>query len=240
MVFFIYYMIMIIRNPREQKFAWLQSTVTSDFVEPAQPKMRQTHSDRVMIVVSYDQDIGEADGMVTNLKDLELQVRVADCGNIYAYDPVWGVIGICHSGWKWSHMNIIQNMIDAIYSLWSDPQDIRIRTGPCISGENYQFWPEVKELFEEKYYTVICHCERNVMERGNPLIDCFVPRNDVTKNYYLNLPALHRDQLLWAWILAKHIIQSDICTFEDLSLPSYRRDGADSGRITGVIQLLDY
>jgi copper oxidase (laccase) domain-containing protein len=30
--------------------------------------------------------------MVTNLKNIELQVRVADCGNIYAYDYVAEVI----------------------------------------------------------------------------------------------------------------------------------------------------
>ncbi len=73
---------MIIRSPREQKFSWLQSFVKSDFVEPVQPKMTQTHSDRVVIITSPDQIVWEADGMVTSLKNLELQVRVADCGNI--------------------------------------------------------------------------------------------------------------------------------------------------------------
>ena len=202
---------MNINNPRSQQYPQLQSYVTSDYREYAKPKMTQTHSDRVMIVISADQDIGEADGMVTSLRDIELHVRMADCGNIYAYDPVGQVIGICHSGRQWANKNIIKNTIDAMISVFSKPQDILIRTGPCISWKNYQFWPEVKELFDEKYYTL------------------------QWESYYLNLPKLHRDQLLWAWILSEHINQSDICTFDTLSLPSYRRQWSDSGRITWSI-----
>ncbi len=49
--------------------------------------------------------------MVTSLKNLELQVRVADCGNIYAYDPIGQVIGVCHSGRQGSRKNIINTML---------------------------------------------------------------------------------------------------------------------------------
>jgi copper oxidase (laccase) domain-containing protein len=153
--------------------------------------------------------------MVTSLYNIELHVRVADCGNIYCYDPVWWVIGICHSGWKWSHMNIIQNTINAMKSLWSLGQNILIRTGPCVSWKNYQFWLEVKELFDEKYIF------------------------KMSQWYYLDLPKLHCDQLIWAWILAEHIIQSDICTFDTLELPSYRRQWPDSGRITWSIMQIE-
>lgn len=206
---------MIITNPRSQQYTQLQSYVTSDYREYARPKMTQTHSDRVVVVTSSDQDIGEADGMVTSLYNSELHVRVADCGNIYYYDPVWWVIGICHSGWKWSHMNIIQNTINAMKSLWSLCQNILIRTGPCISWKNYQFWPEVKELFEDKYYELRW------------------------QYYYLDLPKLHSDQLIWAWILAEHIVQSDICTFDTPELPSYKRQWSDSGRITWSIMQIE-
>lgn len=204
---------MYLNNPREEQFPWLQSYVTSDFIEPAQPRMIQTHSNRVVIVTDKNQIIGEADGMVTSLKNLELQVRVADCGNIYAYDPLASVIGVCHSGWKGAQGNITSRMIEAMKSLWSDPHNIRIRTGPCISWKNYEFWPEVKELFDNKYYALI------------------------GSKYYLDLPKLHRDQLIVSWILTDHIIQSDICTFDTNNLPSYRRNGPDAGRITGSIMI---
>lgn len=204
---------MYLNNPREEQFPWLQSYVTSDFIEPAQPRMIQTHSNRVVIVTDKNQIIGEADGMVTSLKNLELQVRVADCGNIYAYDPLASVIGVCHSGWKGAQGNITSRMIEAMKSLWSDPHNIRIRTGPCISWKNYEFWPEVKELFDNKYYALI------------------------DNKYYLDLPKLHHDQLIVSWILTDHIVQSDICTFDTNNLPSYRRNDPDAGRITGSIMM---
>ena len=102
---------MIIRNPREQHYPQLQSFVTSKFVEPSKPRMTQVHSNRVVVVTDLYQEIGDADGMVTHLQNLKLQVRIADCGNIYAYDPLEKVIGICHSGWQGTRLNIIHNMI---------------------------------------------------------------------------------------------------------------------------------
>jgi len=228
---------MIIRNPREQQFLWLQSYVTSDFVEPTQPKMTQTHSDRVVIITSPDQIVWEADGMVTSLKNLELQVRVADCGNIYAYDSVGEVIWVCHSGRQGSRKNIINTMLQNMKSLWSHTQDIVVRTWPCISWKNYQFWPEVKELFDEKYYTQDTSLRGGTTKQSISGLPRSVTLRSQWQHYYLDLPKLHRDQLLSSWILAEHLNQSDICTFDVLELPSYRRQWPDSGRITWSIMM---
>lgn len=202
---------MIIRNPREQQFPWLQSYVTSDFVEPSEPRMIEVYSDKIVVVDMIDQEIGQADAMITKKKNITLQARSCDCGNLYYYDPMQWVIAVCHASWHNTKKNIVWKVVKNMESLWSDPHNIYVWTGPCISVKNYQFWPEVKELFEDKYYELRW------------------------QYYYLDLPLLHRDQLLWAWILAEHIIQSDICTFDTPELPSYRRQWPDSGRITWSI-----
>ena len=204
---------MNLTNPWTEQYPNFVSSITTDFVDPSLPRMIQEHTDRVVIVTSPDQDMGVADGMVTKIPNLALQTRVADCGNIYAYDPVAQVIGVCHSGWKGSQKNIIRHMISVMNDLGSLSHDIRIRTGPCISWKNYEFWPEVKELFDSEYYE---------FRDGK---------------YYLNLPKLHRDQLLQVWILSEHIIQSEMCTFGTLELHSYRRNGPDAGRITWTIMI---
>ncbi len=206
---------MYIVNPRLQHYPQLQSYVTSDFVEILHPKMTQVHGDRVVIITSSDQIVWEADGMVTSLKNIELHTLVADCGNIYAYDPVQSIVGICHSGRQGTHKNIIHNFVKSMKSCWSLTENIVVRTWPCISWKNYQFWPEVKDLFESQYYTL------------------------QWESYYLDLPKLHRDQLMSAWILAEHIIQSDICTFDTLELPSYRRQWSDSKRMTWSIMQVE-
>ena len=108
---------MIITNPRTEYYPQLHSFTSTEHREPSKPKMKQVHGNRVVIVTSHDQDIGEADGMVTSLKNLELQVRTSDCGNIYAYDPVAELIGLCHSGRQGTRLNIIENMISSMVSL---------------------------------------------------------------------------------------------------------------------------
>ena len=40
------------------------------------------------------------DGIITANRDLVPSVTVADCMPLYLYDPVTGVLGIVHSGWK--------------------------------------------------------------------------------------------------------------------------------------------
>ena len=183
---------MYLNNPREEQFPWLQSYVTSDFIEPAQPSMIQTHSNRVVIVTDKNQIIGEADGMVTSLKNIELHVRVADCGNIYAYDPWATVIGVCHSGWKGSQANIIATMIESMKILGSYPEDIRIRTGPCISWKNYEFWPEVKELFDNKYYLDLPKLHHDQLIVSWILTDHIV-QSDICTFDTNNLPSYRRN-----------------------------------------------
>ena len=41
-----------------------------------------------------------ADGLITTKKDFLPVVTVADCMPLYLYDPVTGVFGVVHSGWK--------------------------------------------------------------------------------------------------------------------------------------------
>ena len=206
---------MHIINPWSGTSPKLKSYITSESRIYSHPKMTQVHGDKVVIITSPDQVVWEADAMVTILKNIELHTLVADCGNIYAYDPIQHIIGICHSGRQGTHKNIIHNFVKGMKSCWSLAENILIRTGPCISWKNYQFWPEVKDFFEDKYYELRW------------------------KYYYLDLPKLHRDQLMSAWILAEHIIQSDICTFDTLELPSYRRQWSDSKRMTWSIMQVE-
>ncbi len=206
---------MIIINPWVDKYADIISFISTESQWwVLLPRMTQVHGNRVVTVESINQYIGEADGMVTKLMNVELQVRVADCGNIYAYDPKSKIIGVCHTGWQGTRGNIIWNMITSMQNLWSNTQDIVVRTWPCITWKNYQFWPEVVDMFDVKYYS------------------------QMWESYYLNLPNIHYDQLLHSGVHPDHIIQSDICTFDTEDLPSYRRNGSDSGRITGSIKMI--
>lgn len=108
---------MKIVNPRSEYFPELQSFVATEENSLSIIKMHQVHGDRVVMVTDPHQEIGEADGMVTIVKNVVLSVCVADCGNIYAYDPIAYTIGICHSGWRSTHLNIVSKMIQSLQKL---------------------------------------------------------------------------------------------------------------------------
>ena len=170
------------------------------------PRMYQVHGDRVVVVSDPRQDIGEADGMVTQLSDVRLWTRIADCGNIYFYDPVVNMVAICHSWWRWTALNIVQNIINTMISLWSNIYNIHIYTWPSICSSCHQFTKQKEWLFDDKYY----------------------------ENWLLNLRTVWKDQFISEWLYNDHIIISDLCTMCDYNLPSYKRDGT-GGRIVGII-----
>lgn len=176
--------------------------------------MRQSHGDMVAIIDHYDPDyLPQVDGLVTRLREVTLCVQVADCGNLYAYDPVAQIIAIAHSGWRGTRLNIIGTMIETMRWLWSSPSDILIRSWPAICSKCYIFWPEVVDLFDERY----CH----LGDDGQ---------------YRLDLPALRHDQALNAWILSDHYSSSLVCSYEDKQCYSYRRNQT-SQRMIGSICL---
>lgn len=175
--------------------------------------MQQVHGDRVVIIDHADSFEPQADAMVTFLTGITLCVRVADCGNLYAYDPVAQLIGVAHSGWRGTKLNIIGKMIETMMDLWSQASDIRLRAWPAICGRCYTFWPEVVDLFDATYY----HLGDDGQQR-------------------LDLPAIRRDQALAAWVLSEHYISSPLCSYEDPQCYSYRRNQT-SQRMIGSIRL---
>lgn len=63
--------------------------------------LQQIHSDVVVEVTpeNIDETL-EADAMITNMKDVALMIKTADCQAVMLYDPVKQVVANIHAGWK--------------------------------------------------------------------------------------------------------------------------------------------
>ena len=72
----------------------------------------QTHTNIVKKVTreNINEEFTNVDGLVTNLKDVLLITRLADCQGILLYDSEKQVIGNVHSGWKGTLNKIIENV----------------------------------------------------------------------------------------------------------------------------------
>lgn len=107
----------------------------------------QVHSADTVIVnapVRGRRWIALADGMVTDQVDTPLVMRFADCTPILLHDPVQGVIGLVHAGWRGTVQGASASAVRTMVQAYGcKPRDIQAVIGPSIGPECYQVGEEV-------------------------------------------------------------------------------------------------
>jgi YfiH family protein len=116
--------------------------------------LEQVHGDNIIHVVGYPTSdppsVAEADGLITALKGVMLVIRTADCVPVILYDPEREVLGIVHSGWKGTMLNIAGKCIKEMKSIYSsDPENISAFILPSIGAESYEVNKDVADFFPE-------------------------------------------------------------------------------------------
>lgn len=90
------------------------------------------------------------DGIITTNQNLIPTVTVADCMPLYLYDPVTGVSGIVHSGWKGT--GIIADAIAlAVKDYGAKPENFCVILGPHIRDCCYIVNEERAEYFRKNF-----------------------------------------------------------------------------------------
>jgi YfiH family protein len=98
--------------------------------------------------------VAVADGMVTDRPNLALVMRYADCTPLLFHDPVRGVIGIGHAGWRGTVMGIGTSVVKTMIQAYGcRPADIHAGIGACIGPDKYQVGGEVVEAVHEHFGT---------------------------------------------------------------------------------------
>jgi len=99
----------------------------------------QYHSANVVPVLAPFTDVRpKADALVSNVPNLILSIATADCAPVLFADPVEGVIGAAHAGWRGAYHGILENTVSAMEKLGSRRKNIIASIGPCIGAQNYQ------------------------------------------------------------------------------------------------------
>ena len=130
--------------------------------------LNQGISDKVVFVEQASHDVIEADGAVTNIKNIGLCVRTADCAPILFEDRISGVIGVAHAGWRGAFKGIIANVVMMMIDRGAELKNIAAAVGPCIGQKSY----EVDINFYNQF-----------LEKSDMYAKYFV--NGVKKNHYL-------------------------------------------------------
>jgi hypothetical protein len=104
--------------------------------------VHQTHSTQVTIVQGPITEPVQSDAMVTDQPGLALAILTADCQPVLFSDPVAGVIGAAHAGWRGTLDGILESTLDAMETLGAKRAQIRAVIGPSISQGAYEVGPD--------------------------------------------------------------------------------------------------
>ncbi len=98
--------------------------------------MNQIHSNKVIFVEKPNSQTLNADGIISNRKDLILGVLTADCAPIVILGKKY--FGIIHAGWKGTFSGIIENAINFFLKKGECKEDIFVDVGPHLRKESFE------------------------------------------------------------------------------------------------------
>lgn len=178
---------------------------------------RQQHSS-VVKRVYFPGIYNGCDALCTDATEVFLGITVADCLPVFLYDPDRHVIAAIHAGWRGSLGGILPETIGMLVGEFEvKAEHLLAYLGPCASACCYEVGEEVAGQFDGLYV---------IRKKG--------------MKPHLDLKSLNEDALLNAGVRKNHIEVSPHCTICESDLfHSHRRDGAESGRMMGVIGMID-
>lgn len=182
----------------------------------------QVHGAETVVAAAPPKDrrwLAQADGIVTDRPNLPLLMRFADCVPILLYDPVRGVIGMAHAGWRGTVAGAGPSAVRAMARAFgSRPADLWAGIGPSIGPERYQVGADVARAVEGAL-------------GANGLV-----RWSDDGNAYLDLWAANRLALERAGV--GQVAVAGICTASRTDeFFSHRAEGGRTGRFGAVLML---
>lgn len=178
--------------------------------------LNQIHSDYIH---TYDRNIVDGDGLITDKKRVGVGVFTADCVSVIIYDNEKKVCSSVHSGWKGTYKGIVIRAVDKMVKEYGcSPENMEVFIGP--------------------------HARRCCYEVGNDLIEKFkalpiFKNEDINTGRNIDLNKCIEIQLLHMGIKKEKINDVGECTMcsDNYKLHSYRKDKDESGRMFSFIYL---
>lgn len=115
-------------------------------------RMRQVHGARAVAVAAADDEVGEADALVTAAPGLALTVLTADCVPLLAVAPRRRAVMAVHAGWRGSLAGVAVAALTAANAAFgTTPAEWRIALGPAIGGCCYEVEAALGARFPDRW-----------------------------------------------------------------------------------------
>ena len=168
------------------------------------------------------------DALSTNLPDLCICVRTADCIPVLLWDETLHVISAVHAGWKGTLKRIVESNIDVLTATYgANPRNLHAIIGPGIGPASFEVGDEVYDLFAEAGFPM------------DPLARLYPPMRPEAKGtgskWHIDLWECNRRQLIEKGVNARNIHVSGIDTYQNHDRFCSARRGSDSRIINGIM-----
>jgi len=180
--------------------------------------MNQVHGSNIQYVTeNASPTIADADGLITDNKNVFLGIYTADCVPLLFSDEEAGVVGAVHAGFRGMLSGIIPQFMAAAKKLGSEPNHMKVSIGPAISACCYNVEGNRAQQFVELFG------ESVIRYSGDQI--------------FLDLHHVAIVSLEESGIRPENIMNSKICTScRNDTYFSYRRDSESSfGEFLSVI-----
>ena len=163
----------------------------------------------------------EADGFVTNERNVPLSVFTADCVPLLLEDHVNGVIGAIHCGWRSTVSDIEKEAVSKMLSLGANVSYIHGAIGPAIDKCCFEVGPEVID----KIGMLVDNSSEFFTSRG--------------EKYMLDLRGVVMERLMELGIPADNIELVGDCTFcHPEKYWSHRYTKGNRGSLACIIEIV--
>jgi YfiH family protein len=205
---------------------------------------KQIHSAVIHHITEVPEEPLTGDGLITNLPEVVISVRTADCLPVLLADKKNKAVGAFHAGWRGTLARIVEKGVGEMQAKFgSKPKDIVAAIGPGIRRCCYEVSEDFREtfaaqfeyadkLFDEVFDSNALHIKYPLLFMNQRAPGHGLPATKL----HLDLVEANRRQLLDAGVTAKNIWMSDLCTGcrTDL-LFSHRVEFGKTGRMMAAI-----
>ncbi len=198
--------------------------------------VRQVHGNAVACVTAHDRGRGArsaptaaiptADALITDTPDTPLLLSFADCTPLVFHDPVRGVVGLAHAGWRGTVADIAGETVRALVAHYgSSPTDLLVGIGPAIGRCCYLVDEPVIAAWQALDMPDTATIEEVAPAGGR-------------RQWRFDLARANRLLLQRAGVAAVQIEDAAICTACHVArYPSHRAEAGRAGRFAALIGL---
>jgi YfiH family protein len=86
-----------------------------------------------------------ADSMVTDRRGIALGIVTGDCAPVLFADPVAGVVGAAHAGWRGALGGVLEATLTAMQGCGARLDRIGAAVGPCIAQASYEVGADLRD-----------------------------------------------------------------------------------------------